>query len=57
MTGMTPEIIEPKLFAGIVADEIIACVDESIAERGRVAIALAGGKTPGAIYRALSLPP
>lgn len=51
------EIIEPKLFAGAVADEIVASAREYISERGRCTLALAGGSTPGAIYRALSKPP
>lgn len=51
------EVIEPRLFAGAVSDEIVASVREAIAERGRCSIVLAGGSTPGSIYRALSKPP
>lgn len=51
------EVYEPKLFSGAVADEIIACVNDAITERGRCRISLAGGSTPGAIYRMLSQPP
>ena len=51
------EIVEPKLFAGVVADEIVATVSEAIAERGRCSIALAGGKSPSIVYRALARPP
>jgi len=51
------EVIEPKLFAGVVADEIVATVSEAIAERGRCSIALAGGKSPSIVYRALARPP
>lgn len=51
------EVIEPKLFAGAVADEIVASVHDCITERGRCSIVLAGGSTPGAIYRTLSKPP
>lgn len=51
------EIVESKLYAGAVADEIMACIDEAISERGRCLIALAGGSTPGAIYRTLTKPP
>lgn len=51
------EIIEPKLFDGAVADEIVASAQDAISERGRCSLVLAGGSTPGAIYRALSKPP
>ncbi len=51
------EVFEPKLFAGAVADEIVASIQEAISERGRCSLVLAGGKTPGSIYRALGLPP
>jgi 6-phosphogluconolactonase len=50
------EIIEPRLFAGVVADEIVASINDSISERGRCALALAGGRTPGIVYRMLSKP-
>ncbi len=53
----TVEIIEPKLFAGAVADEIVASSREALNERGRCSVVLAGGSTPGSIYRALSKPP
>jgi len=51
------EIVEPKLFAGVVADEIVASLSESIAEKGSASLVLAGGRTPSVVYRALSLPP
>ena len=51
------EIVEPKMFAGVVADEIVATISEAIAERGRCSIALAGGKSPSIVYRALARPP
>lgn len=51
------EVIEPVLFAGVVADEIVASIGEAIAERGSCSVALAGGSTPGAIYRCLAKPP
>lgn len=51
------EIFEPKLFDGAVADEIIASIQERISEQGRCSIALAGGSTPGNVYRTLSKPP
>jgi len=55
--GVAVEVIEPMLFAGVVADEIVASIGEAIAERGSCSIALAGGSTPGAIYRCLAKPP
>ncbi len=51
------ELVEPKLFAGVVADEIVASIQEAIQERGRCSVALAGGGTPSAIYRCLARPP
>jgi 6-phosphogluconolactonase len=51
------DVFEPKLFGGSVADEIIACINESIADRGVCRVSLAGGSTPGAIYRMLGQPP
>jgi 6-phosphogluconolactonase len=54
---VTVEVIEPKLFAGAVADEIVASLGERIAENGSASLVLSGGSTPGEIYRALALPP
>ncbi|MBX7136717.1 MAG: 6-phosphogluconolactonase [Oligoflexia bacterium] len=56
---MNPRVeeIEAKLFAGVVADEIIASLNDAIADKGRAVAALSGGRTPGTIYRALSCPP
>jgi len=51
------EIIESKLFAGTVADEIAACLGEAISEKGEASLVLSGGSTPAAVYRALSTPP
>ncbi len=51
------EIIESKLFSGAVADEILATIGEAVSERGRASLVLAGGTTPGAIYRLLGHPP
>lgn len=55
--SLTIDQFEPKLFSGAVADEIVASVNDSLAERGVCRISLAGGSTPGAIYRMLSQPP
>ncbi|NDC38529.1 MAG: 6-phosphogluconolactonase [Proteobacteria bacterium] len=51
------EIFEPRLFDGAVADEIVASVQERIAEKGRCSIALAGGSTPAGVYRSMTKPP
>lgn len=51
------EVIEPKLFTGVVADEIVASIRDAISENGRCSLVLSGGSTPGAIYRLLSKPP
>lgn len=51
------EVIEPKLFAGAAADEIAASVLDVLSEQPRCSIALAGGSTPVAVYRALAVPP
>lgn len=51
------EIIEPRNFGGDVADELVSLIGESVAERGVCRIALSGGTTPGAVYRALGHPP
>jgi len=55
--GVSVEVVEPVLFAGVVADEIVASIAEAVGERGVCSIALAGGSTPGAIYRCLAKPP
>ena len=54
---MNIEVVESKLFAGAVADEIVAILTEAVAERGSASVALAGGSTPAAVYRALAIPP
>ncbi len=54
---MTIEVIESKLFAGAVADEIVQILSEAIEERGSASLVLAGGSTPAAVYRSLGLPP
>ena len=50
------EVVEPKMFAGVVADEIVASISDAISDRGRCSIALAGGRTPAVVYRMLSKP-
>jgi len=51
------EIAQTKHFASTVADEIIAQVQDTISEKGECSIVLAGGQTPGSIYRKLAMPP
>jgi 6-phosphogluconolactonase len=51
------EVVEAKLFAGVIADEIIYSAKEVLANQKNFHISLAGGGTPGEIYRALSLSP
>jgi 6-phosphogluconolactonase len=48
------EIVQPNLYAGAVADEIIESANEFIGAQGFFSIALSGGTTPGAVYRSLS---
>jgi 6-phosphogluconolactonase len=54
---MSIEIVDARHFAGAVADEVVAILNEAIAERGSASLALAGGSTPAGVYRALSKPP
>ena len=49
------ERVEPQFFAGAVADEIIATIEDK--SEGHFSIALAGGRTPGVVYRALTTSP
>lgn len=51
------ERMESRLFNGTVADEMIASLTDAIQERGRASLVLAGGMTPGGVYRQLSIPP
>jgi 6-phosphogluconolactonase len=55
--SVTIETIEPRAFASVVAEELAAVISEAVEERGCCCIALAGGKTPGTVYRKLALPP
>jgi len=48
------EIVQPNLYAGAVADEIIESAIEAINSYGSFSLALSGGTTPGAVYRSLS---
>lgn len=51
------EVFESRLYAGSVADEIVASISDDLADKGTCTVALAGGGTPGNIYRAMSAPP
>ncbi|MGI6524174.1 MAG: 6-phosphogluconolactonase [Bdellovibrionota bacterium] len=51
------ETVEPGTFAGVVADEIVASILESVEERGQCSLVLSGGSTPSAVYRLLARPP
>lgn len=57
MKNYNIEIITPIKLAPVVADEIVAAINDSIEEKGICNLVLAGGKTPGGIYRLLSKPP
>ncbi|NMC62101.1 MAG: 6-phosphogluconolactonase, partial [SAR324 cluster bacterium] len=51
------EVIESRLFAGVVADELVASIQDIETEQEFCTIALAGGSTPAETYRLLSHPP
>lgn len=51
------EVLEPKLFEGAVADEIVTALSDAIADRGVATLALAGGSTPASVYRMMTRPP
>lgn len=53
----TIEVIEPRLYAASVADELVASIQDAIHERGRCSLVLSGGSTPSAVYRCLAMPP
>ena len=56
-SNVAVEVVEPRRFATIVADEIQAIIDEVLANQGTCCVALAGGKTPSSVYRILARPP
>ena len=51
------EVVESRLFAGAVADEIIASIQDVLSDSDRCYCTLAGGKTPAETYRLLCHPP
>jgi len=51
------DIIDERALASAAADELVAAIQEVIAEKGQCSLVLSGGSTPGAIYRNLSRPP
>ncbi len=57
MSSFKYELIDPKSYARVAAEEVVATIQDNIAEKGRCLIALAGGSTPVSIYRDLTIPP
>lgn len=59
MTSMKDhvEVIEPRSFPAVVAEEISFVLGEAVADRQRATIALSGGGTPSEVYRVLARPP
>ena len=55
--GHSIELVETKLFAAVVADEIVASINDVLSEKPRCSLVLAGGKTPSTIYRIMAKPP
>lgn len=51
------EIVAERMLAAMVAEELSARIAEVIEDRDRCSLLLAGGTTPGAIYRRLARPP
>lgn len=51
------EILDGPMYGGAIADEIVMILNDGIQDRGRASIYLAGGTTPGIVYRALGKPP
>lgn len=51
------EVVEPRLFESVIADEIVAVIQDVLEDNPFCAISLAGGSTPGGVYRALARPP
>ncbi|MEZ4753417.1 MAG: 6-phosphogluconolactonase [Bdellovibrionota bacterium] len=57
MSKPSIEIIETRLFPGVVADELVAAIGDAIADHGSCSLVLSGGQTPASTYRELSRPP
>lgn len=57
MSSISVEVTDEKSFAGMVADELVASIQDSIDERGECCISFAGGSTPAGVYRLLGRPP
>ncbi len=51
------EVADTRSYASSVADEVVILIQDAIDERGLCCIALAGGSTPGTMYRLLGRPP
>lgn len=57
MGNYSIEVVEKRLFASTVADEIVASIQDVLSVQNQCSLVLSGGKTPGSIYRVLSRPP
>lgn len=57
MSHVEVEVVEARAFASTVADEIVAVIEETLADRDRCFIALSGGETPASVNRLLALAP
>ena len=57
MTTAQIEVVEARAFPSTVADEIVAVIEETLAEREKCFVALSGGETPASVNRLLSLAP
>ncbi|MCB0337149.1 MAG: 6-phosphogluconolactonase [Bdellovibrionales bacterium] len=57
MSTVSIEVSDEKSFPGIVADEIVASIQDAIDEQGSCSLVLAGGSTPAGVYRLLGRPP
>ena len=57
MSAAQIEVVEARSFPSAVADEIVAVIEETLAERETCVVALSGGETPASVNRLLSLAP
>lgn len=55
--GISVEVLESRMFASGVADEIIQCSRDAKSDGVPFSLSLSGGRTPGSIYRALTISP
>ena len=57
MTRAQIEVVEARAFPSTVADEIVAVIEETLAEKEFCVVALSGGETPATVNRLLALAP